>query len=211
MEALPATFLVTVNDNQPPTINCEPNAARTPNGSGKYSVHGHEFDASASDGCGISSLIYSLSGATVAAFNSGNTSLSNVKLNIGTTTITWRATDVNGNVSTCMTTVTVNGSSSGSASKLNPDFASQDTEPSFTVKVAPNPTSYYFTLQFKSVSLEKMKMTVTDLAGRVIEQRPDVPANSTQQLGGRYHPGIYFAQIIQGNQKMVLRLIKEGK
>ena len=46
-------FNVTVVDNTPPTITCKPNATRSANGSGKYSIRGHEFDATASDGCGM--------------------------------------------------------------------------------------------------------------------------------------------------------------
>src|SRR6185312_6473184 len=91
-----------------------PNATRTVNGnSSRYSVHGHEVDVNASDGCGVASLVYSLSGATNDGFDGDNRSLNNVKFNVGTTTVTWRATDVNGNVSTCSFTVTVthNGNS----------------------------------------------------------------------------------------------------
>jgi hypothetical protein len=54
-------------------------------------------------------------------------------------------------------------------------------------------------------------MTVLDVTGRVIEQRTDIPANSTFQLGNSYHPGIYIAQFMQGNDTVTLRLIKEGK
>jgi hypothetical protein len=50
-----------------------------------------------------------------------------------------------------------------------------------------------------------------DITGRVIEQRTDVPANTTIQLGDKYHPGIYIAEFIQGKNKITLRLIKEGK
>jgi Secretion system C-terminal sorting domain len=78
------------------------------------------------------------------------------------------------------------------------------------VSVSPNPTSYYFNLRLKSTSNKKVKITVVDIAGRVIEQRIDVPANSTLQLGNRYHPGIYIAEILQGKEKVVLRLIKGG-
>jgi hypothetical protein len=77
-----------------------------------------------------------------------------------------------------------------------------------TVKVAPNPTSFYFTLGFQSGSSEKMKLIVTDVTGRIIEQRSDVPANSTLQLGSRYHFGVYFAEIVQGKERVTLRLIK---
>ena len=82
---------------------------------------------------------------------------------------------------------------------------------SFNVKVLPNPTSYYFTMKLSSAGMEKVKITVVDGTGRVIEQRTDVSANSTIQIGNKYHPGIYIAEIIQGKEKVVLRLIKEGK
>jgi pyrimidine operon attenuation protein/uracil phosphoribosyltransferase len=61
------------------------------------------------------------------------------------------------------------------------------------------------------LSKEKVKITVTDITGRIIEQRTDIPANSTIQLGGHYHPGIYIAQFLQGNDKVTRRMIKEGK
>jgi hypothetical protein len=80
-----------------------------------------------------------------------------------------------------------------------------------TVKVMPNPTSYFFKVVMKSLSKENVKVTVMDITGRVIEQKTDVPANSTIQLGDKYHPGIYIAEFLQGNDKIVLRLIKEGK
>jgi hypothetical protein len=80
-----------------------------------------------------------------------------------------------------------------------------------TVRVMPNPTSYYFTLGLKSLSKEKIKVTVTDLLGRTIEQRTDIPANSTIQMAHHYHPGVYFAEFLQGNDRVTVRLIKEGK
>ena len=95
-------------------------------------------------------MIYSLSGATVDGFDNDNRSLNNVKLNVGTTTITWKATDVNGNVSTCTTQVTVSSSlvASPELSKVAPDQAPA----AFTVRVMPNPSPNYFTLDFKSVN-----------------------------------------------------------
>jgi hypothetical protein len=80
-----------------------------------------------------------------------------------------------------------------------------------TVTVMPNPSSYQFTLGLKSLSKEKIKLTVTDIAGRVIEQKTNITANSTIQLGVHYHHGIYIAEFLQGNDKVTIRLIKEGK
>ncbi|HEY5390774.1 MAG TPA: Ig-like domain-containing protein, partial [Hanamia sp.] len=197
-------FLVTVTDNTPPSIACKANAIRSTDGnSSRYSVRGHEFDATATDGCGVSSLVYSLSGATVDGFDRDNTSLNNVRLNIGITTITWKATDVNGNVSTCSSTVTVNGNG-------NPKNFGRIAEPSLSVKVAPNPTSNYFTLQFKSESIEKVNMKVVDVTGRTVEEIRNIWPNSTIQIGGKYHPGIYLVKAIQGTESVSLKLIKEG-
>ncbi len=204
-------FLVTVVDNTPPTITCVPNATRSANGhSTSYSVRGHEFDATATDGCGVASMIYSLSGATNDGFDRHNTSLNNVRLNVGTTTITWQATDVNGNVSTCTTQVTVTGNSDN-----HRDAASAKTEdmmPSpLTVKVAPNPTSNYFTLQLNSGSTQKINLVVADVMGRTVEEVTDILPNGTIQIGSSYHPGFYVVQAVQGNDVVVVKLIKEGK
>jgi hypothetical protein len=100
----------------------------------------------------------------------------------------------------------------GSAVEVNGNQVTEQTGTGkLTVKVMPNPTSYYFTAGLQSLSKEKVKLVVTDMTGRVIEQRTDVQANSTIQLGGSYHPGMYIAQFMQGTDIVTLRLIKEGR
>ncbi len=207
-------FLVTVEDNQPPVITCKPNAIKTtPNT--KYSVHGKEFDATATDGCGVASLIYSLSGATVEGFERENTSVNNVKLNVGVTTITWKATDVNGNVSTCSTQVTVNRTNSKESNAeqaipgVNQKLQMLKSEP-LSATVAPNPTSNYFTISFRSGSPEKIKIEVVDISGRSIEKLTDITPNSSIQLGGKYHHGVYLMRAVQDKDAIVLKLIKEN-
>jgi transposase-like protein len=46
------------------------------------------------------------------------------------------------------------------------------------------------------------------VTGRVIEQRTDVSANTSIQLGSRYRPGVYIATVTQGKEKVTLRIIK---
>ena len=148
--------------------------------------------------------MYSLSGATVDGFDRNNTSLNNVKLNIGTTTITWKATDVNGNVSTCSTNITVTG---------NPGHyygREDESAPSLQVKVAPNPTSNYFTVNFVSDKPANINIVVVDVMGRTVEEVRDILPNSTLQIGGKYHPGVYIVQAVQGSDAVALKLIKEG-
>lgn len=96
------TINIIVSDNSAPTINCAANATRSGNCS--YTVSGSEFDATAGDNCGVSSLAYSLSGATSGT---GSNTLANTVLNLGTTTITWTASDGT-NTATCSSSVTVN-------------------------------------------------------------------------------------------------------
>jgi hypothetical protein len=98
------------------------------------------------------------------------------------------------------------------ATEVNPAAIQQQEElGNLSVKVMPNPSSYFFTVAMKSLSKENVKMTLMDITGRVIEQKTNVPANTTIQLGDKYHPGIYIAEFLQGNDKVILRLIKEGK
>lgn len=77
--------------------------------------------------------------------------------------------------------------------------------------ILPNPTSGYFNLTLKSPRNDPVSVRVVDVMGRVIEIRKDVPANSTLQLGGSYHPGIYLVQVRQGGQTRVVRLVKVVK
>ncbi|MGN6532044.1 MAG: T9SS type A sorting domain-containing protein [Ginsengibacter sp.] len=97
------------------------------------------------------------------------------------------------------------------ASEVKPPVPQEELPGKLSINVMPNPTSYYFTLILKSLSKENVRLTVTDITGRLIEQKTGVPANSTLQLGNQYHPGIYIAEFMQGNDRVTLRLIKEGK
>ena len=102
------SFTVTVNDNQPPIFtNCPTNPAPLcADSTGKYTKTGTSWNATALDGCStISSLTYTLSGST----SGSGTSLDGVAFNVGTTTVTWTATDTAGNVSNCIFDVTIIG------------------------------------------------------------------------------------------------------
>lgn len=74
-----------------------------------------------------------------------------------------------------------------------------------------NPAIQFFTIQLKS---RKTNMPITiriaDMQGRVIELRQSVQANSTIQFGQNYPSGQYIAEIVQGVERKVVRLIKMG-
>ncbi len=49
---------------------------------------------------------------------------------------------------------------------------------------------------------------VMDAAGRVVDARSKVGANSTLQIGHSYSSGTYFAEIMQGTKRKVIQLLK---
>ncbi len=100
-----ATANVTVVDNTPPVAICKPSTSKYVDPYQiYYTVSGDEFDATASDACGIQSLTYSCATASVTS----GTSLDGVKLQgVQSHSIVWTAVDNNGNSSTCTTVVTV--------------------------------------------------------------------------------------------------------
>ncbi len=98
------SFTITVTDNEMPGISCPGNAMRNNSpGVCKYNVSGAEFNATATDNCGIMSNNYTLSGATMGT----GSNLNGVMLNKGITTVMWKATDNSGNMKTCSFTVEV--------------------------------------------------------------------------------------------------------
>jgi len=80
-----------------------------------------------------------------------------------------------------------------------------------TVKALPNPSRNYFTLITNSKIEKPIFIKVTDLIGRVIETKHIISANSTFRLGQNYHHGVYIVEVLQGNKKVVLKLLKQPK
>lgn len=102
------SFEVTVLDDQDPIISsC--GAVGTQNvstdlGVCTYTNSGTGWDASATDNCSVSSIVYTLTGATIG---SGNTTLDGVTFAQGTTYVTWTVMDGSGNTDVCNFTVIV--------------------------------------------------------------------------------------------------------
>ncbi|MFC0772142.1 LamG-like jellyroll fold domain-containing protein [Terrimonas alba] len=96
-----ATAQVTVIDDMKPTVTMPSAQFFCYSIAGSYTVP----SLIATDNCGIASVSYSVSGATV---RSGNGSDASGSFNAGESTIAWTVTDIHGNVSTASTVVTVN-------------------------------------------------------------------------------------------------------
>ncbi len=93
---------VTVSDNEPPSLTC-PSDITVDITSGSSAVV-NNIDPNASDACGMDNIQYVLANATTG---SGTGSASGQTFNLGTTQVTYTATDQNGNTSNCTFSVTV--------------------------------------------------------------------------------------------------------
>ncbi len=94
------SFNVTVApDNEPPAMTCIASPQEVCAAPGEqYVVPDNSWNAVVTDNCsGTISKSYTLSGVT----SGSGTSLANVGFNVGTTTVTWTATDINSNTNTC--------------------------------------------------------------------------------------------------------------
>ena len=80
-----------------------------------------------------------------------------------------------------------------------------------TLKViaTPNPTTTYFTLKTVSSSNKPLTLKVVDALGRVVETKVNFAANGTIQIGDRLPAGMYFVEVMQGEQKQKLKLVKQ--
>lgn len=100
------SYVVTVEDNELPIFTAclgSTQNVSSDNGVCTYTVSGTGWDATATDNCTLTSLTYQLTGATTGS----GTTLDGVSFNLGTTTVTWTATDAAGNISICTFNVDV--------------------------------------------------------------------------------------------------------
>ena len=88
----------------------------------------------------------------------------------------------------------------------------QDVPVAFNVKVFGNPTLSTFKLQLQSSNVtDKITLKVYDINGRVVELKQQLIAGQVIELGSSYKQGTYFAEVTQGDQRKVVKLIKAGQ
>jgi hypothetical protein len=73
----------------------------------------------------------------------------------------------------------------------------------------PNPSNNYFIIHLWVKGEEKFTVVVRDIFGKTIETKKDQHPGQTLRLGADYKKGLYFVELIQGNEKQVLKLIKQ--
>lgn len=93
------------------------------------------------------------------------------------------------------------------AEQANPFIV--DARPAqLSAQAFPNAFTDFINLQW-SGSDKPVKITLTDVMGRLLEKKTGLPSSGTLKTGNNYPRGIYFAEIVQGTKKIVLKLIKK--
>ncbi|MDQ3278667.1 MAG: PA14 domain-containing protein, partial [Bacteroidota bacterium] len=76
-----------------------------------------------------------------------------------------------------------------------------------SIKVLPNPSPSQFTLQVGAAAGERVTIRIMDMLGRIVETKTTA-ANTSVQVGSTYRPGTYLVQVVQGGEKVTLKLVK---
>ncbi|PSR55731.1 hypothetical protein AHMF7605_20595 [Adhaeribacter arboris] len=79
-----------------------------------------------------------------------------------------------------------------------------------TIQVLGNPAPEYFTLVPQGGSKESLILRVIDAKGQVMETRTNVAATQVIELGRPYRSGMYLVEVVQGQQRFTLKLVKSG-
>jgi len=105
--------------------------------------------------------------------------------------------------------VTIKNCKAGSGSAANATAAGIESNGlTLDAVVFPNPSNANFKLTIKSMSAERASVRVVSMMGTIMDTRL---ANSgeTVQFGDNYNKGIYLIEIVQGNEKKLMKVMKQ--
>ena len=99
----------------------------------------------------------------------------------------------------------------GTASDKNAVTMNEEVpEMSTLVRVYPNPSTNYFTLNIQTGNdKEKISVRLIDVAGRVMETRNDLSGSQVIRIGNNLKAGLYIAEIRQGNSTRQIKILKQ--
>ncbi|HEX6847049.1 MAG TPA: T9SS type A sorting domain-containing protein [Chitinophagaceae bacterium] len=79
---------------------------------------------------------------------------------------------------------------------------------SFKVAVLPNPSRTSFAFAIESNNELRLNIRIIDVQGRVIDRLDNVSVNSIINLGDKLKTGFYLAEIVQGEERKIVKLVK---
>jgi len=120
-------------------------------------------------------------------------------------TITTTCHDQYGNTSHSTTTVTVQHDA---GNREMPAINAVAAVTGLSVKLLGNPSRDYFTLNIQTNNSDKIKMSLFDIYGRMLESNNNIAGNQVLQVGSKLKSGFYMVELTQGKQKTQLKLVK---
>ncbi|MEN9685401.1 MAG: hypothetical protein RLZZ28_1187, partial [Bacteroidota bacterium] len=84
-------------------------------------------------------------------------------------------------------------------------------ESELKVKASPNPTTDVFTLVVTSDKKLPVQVRIFDAAGRVTESMRNAPIGVPFRMGQTLFSGVYYAEVVQGKERVVVKLIKHSR
>lgn len=91
--------------------------------------------------------------------------------------------------------------------RLNSSVIDEEITMGMEVKTFPNPTSTQFTLLIRSDRNEKIEIRVRDINGRMVFNTRGSQGSYT--FGEKFTSGIYVVEVTQGDNRQILKLIKQ--
>jgi len=178
------SFNVAVVDQSAPVIACLGNQSVLADDTFTYTVSGASFNPTTRDNCGVASLVNDVNNTST---------LDGEIFQEGTTTVTWTATDYEGNVSTCSFDIIV-GEVLGIGS-LEANGTS----------VYPNPTNAKINFEFETSITREIR--ISDLAGRTVLMRIVADRTETFDLSS-FDSGVYIVSIREADKTITTRIVK---
>lgn len=109
---------------------------------------------------------------------------------------------------TCYQLSIANEISTRSIDNIMVQEISNSENQNFNVFAYPNPAGSYFNLKVTALSNEKMSLRIMDISGRLIEEKQNILPYQVLRIGDKYIKGVYMAEIIQGQKRKVIKLVK---
>jgi hypothetical protein len=82
-------------------------------------------------------------------------------------------------------------------------------EKTFTLLASPNPSSGAFRLQVNLPAEASATLRIMDIYGRLLEVKQNLGGSRVVTVGHTYTAGIYIAELQQGSQRRVIKLVKQ--
>lgn len=92
--------------------------------------------------------------------------------------------------------------------RMSADARSKEKVAVLKVTASPNPTTDHFVLKIESTDDAPITLRIMDLTGKTLSMKQQITPNSTFRTGSELLHGVYFAEVMQGNEKQVIKLIK---